>query len=92
MRTLIPRILDISFLQLEGHEPSSLDKLKATLNREFEYVDNELFIVELENVVKRWLKTEHCKLKILYLRGKNKCLVNIEPTHWEKLKVYWSKP
>lgn len=31
-------------------------------------------------------------MKILYLKGKNKCLVNIEPTHWEKLKVYWSKP
>ncbi len=57
MRTLIPKVLGIRVLQWEGREPSSLDKLKATLNKEFEYVDNELFVVEFKNIVKRWLKT-----------------------------------
>jgi hypothetical protein len=65
VKTLIPKILDISGLQWEGHEPSSLDKLKATLDREFEYVDNELFIIKFTNVVKRWLKMKCCKLKAL---------------------------
>lgn len=63
-----------------------------TLDKEFEYVDNELSIVRFKNVVKRWLKTKCCKLKALYLGGKIECIVNIEPVHWEKLKVYWTKP
>jgi hypothetical protein len=70
VRTLIPKILDISVLHWEGHEPSSLDKLRVTLNTEFEHVDNELSIVGFKNVVKRWLKTKCCKLKALYLGGK----------------------
>jgi len=92
VKTLIPKILDINVLQWEGHEPSSLDKFKVTLDKEFEYVDNELSIVKFKNVVKIWLKTERCKLKAIHLGGKIECPVNIEPTHWEKLKVYWSKP
>jgi hypothetical protein len=55
--SLIPKILDINVLQWEGHETSSLDKLKVTLNREFENVENELCIVGFKNLVKRWLKT-----------------------------------
>jgi hypothetical protein len=57
MRTLIPKILDINVLQWEGYEPSSLDKLRVTLNREFENVENELSIIGFKNVLKRWLKT-----------------------------------
>jgi hypothetical protein len=48
--------LDISVLQWEGHEPSSLSKLRVALDREFEYVNNELSIVEFKNVVKKCLK------------------------------------
>jgi hypothetical protein len=75
-------------LQWEGSAPSSLDKLRLALDREFEYVDNELFTIRFKNVVKRWLKTKCCKLKALCLGGKTKYLVNIELGHWEKLKVY----
>jgi hypothetical protein len=57
VRTLIPKILDINVLQCEGHEPSSSDKFRVTLSREFEYVENDLSIVGFKNVVKRWLKT-----------------------------------
>jgi hypothetical protein len=32
--------------------------LRATLDKEFEYEDNELFILGLKNVVKRLLKRE----------------------------------
>jgi hypothetical protein len=27
----------------------------------------------------------------MYMARKKDCLVNIEPTQWKKLKVYWSK-
>jgi hypothetical protein len=30
-------------------------------------------------------------LKARFPIGRIKCHVNIEPAHWEKLKVYWSK-
>jgi hypothetical protein len=44
-------------MEWEGHKLESLDKLKAGLDKEFEYVDNELSLVRFRNVVKRWLKT-----------------------------------
>jgi hypothetical protein len=42
-------------------------------------------------MVKRWLKKKINKLKTRFLEGRTKCLINIESTHWERLKVYWSK-
>ncbi len=57
IRTLIPQILDINVMEWEGHKLESLDKLKAGLDKEFEYMDNELSLVGFRNVVKRWLKT-----------------------------------
>ncbi len=52
VRTLNPWILDVSVIDWEHHEPTSLEKLRATLDR---YVDDELFVVGFKNVVKRWL-------------------------------------
>lgn len=42
VKTLIPQILDASVLSWEGHTPNSLEKLWATLDKEFEYEDNEI--------------------------------------------------
>jgi hypothetical protein len=56
VRTLIPLILDVSVINWECHKPASLKKLRAALDRQFEYVDNELSMVGFKNVVKRWLK------------------------------------
>ncbi len=72
----------------EHHEPSSLEKLKVVLDRQFEYLDNELFVVGFRNVVKRWLKIEINKLKVRFMEGKKDCPVNIEHVHWERLKEY----
>jgi hypothetical protein len=93
MKTLISWILNINVLPWEGHSPESLKKLRAILDKEFEYVDNELSTMGFKNVVKRsQLKIGRSKLKSRFLVGRTKCPINIEPTHWEKLKVYWSKP
>jgi hypothetical protein len=43
VRTLIPQILDISVVKWEGNEPESLDKLRATSDKKFEYMGNEFF-------------------------------------------------
>jgi hypothetical protein len=45
VKTLIMQILDINVVEWEGHKPESLKKLKASLNLEFEYVHNELFLI-----------------------------------------------
>jgi hypothetical protein len=68
-----------------------LKKLKTILYKGFEYENNELSSVRFLNVVKRWLKTKRNKLKAKFMGGQWDCLINIEPTHWEKLKVYWPK-
>jgi len=54
IRKLIPHILDINVVEWEGHNIESLEKLKATLDREFEYSDNELSMIGFNNVMKRW--------------------------------------
>jgi hypothetical protein len=65
--------------------------MKVGLDKEFEYLDNELFVVGFRNVVKKWLKTKRNKLKVRYMARNKDCLINIEPIHWERLKAYWSK-
>jgi len=71
--------MDVSVIKCKCHKPSSLKKLKKTLDREFEYVDNEFSLVGFKNVMKRWLKIERSKLKIRFMVGKKDCHVNIEP-------------
>jgi hypothetical protein len=56
IRTLIPKILNISVIEWDHHKPKSLDKLRASFDANFEYVGNVLFVVGFRNVVKRWLK------------------------------------
>lgn len=90
--TLIPWILDVSVIDWERHESASLEKLKAILDKQFEDINNELSMVSFNNVVKRWLKIEKSKLKARFMVGKKDCPINIEPTHWERLKEYWSIP
>ncbi len=51
------------------------------LDKEFEYVDNELSVVGFKNVVKRWLKIKRSKLKARYMAGKKDCPINIELAH-----------
>ncbi len=44
--------------------------MKASLDKEFEYVDNELSRIGFRNVVKRWLKIERSRLKARYMARK----------------------
>jgi hypothetical protein len=70
MITLIFWILNISVTKWEGQTLESIKKLKATLDKEFEYEDNELCTIGFKNVVKRWLKIEWSKLKFWFLEGR----------------------
>jgi hypothetical protein len=59
--------LPINVVEWEGHELESIKKLKETLEKKIEYVDNESFTIRLKNTVKRSLKTKKRKLKTKFL-------------------------
>jgi len=62
--------LPISVVEWEGHQLKSIKKLKETLDKELEYVDNEFSTIRFESMVKRSLKTKKSKLKTKFLGGK----------------------
>jgi hypothetical protein len=45
IKTLIPQILDISVVKWDSLEPKSFDKSRATLDKKFVYMENELSIM-----------------------------------------------
>jgi hypothetical protein len=45
--------MDVNVIKCKCHRLSSFKKLRKTLDREFEYVDNEFSLVGFKNVMKR---------------------------------------
>jgi hypothetical protein len=92
LRSLVPRILDVSCVSWKDQSPSSIERLRGALDKEFEYVGNPLSDKGFKNAVKRQMKTERSKMKAGFLGGKKECPVFIEPDQWARLCEYWSKP
>ena len=57
LRIMVPRILDGSCLMWKMHNPASVEKLRAALDNEIEYLDHPLSNVGFRNAVKRQMKT-----------------------------------
>ena len=92
LRTLVPRILDVSCVSWKDQHPGSVEKLRSALDATFEYVGNHLTDKGFTNAVKRQMKTERSKMKGWFLGGRKECPVTIEPDQWARLCDYWSKP
>ena len=92
LRSLVPRILDVSCVEWKDQSPCSIEKLRNALDNEFEYVENKLSEKGFKNAVKRQMKTERSKMKAWFLSGKKECPIYIEPDQWTRLCSYWSKP
>ena len=92
LRTLVPRILDVSCVHWKDQPPHSVGKLRSALDAEFEYVGNPLSEKGFKNAVKRQMKMERSKMKAWFLGGKKYCPVTIEPDQWARLCEYWSRP
>ena len=92
LRNLVPRILDVSCLTWKMQNPASVDKLRAALDNEFEYLDHPLSNVDFRNAVKKQIKIERSKMKDWFLSGKKQCPLFIEPDQWAHLCEYWAKP
>jgi hypothetical protein len=63
VRGYVSKMIDISIIDWEEHKPESLKKLRDTLDAEFEYLDHPLSALGFRNAIKRFLKTEHSRLK-----------------------------
>lgn len=72
LRSFIPRILDVSVVSWKDQAPSSVQKLRAALDNEFEYVGTALSEKGFKNAVKRQLKTERSKMKGWFLGGEER--------------------
>ena len=92
LRSLVPRILDVSCVKWADQPPNSLEKLRSAIDNEFEYVGQHLSERGFKNAVKRQMKTERSKMKGWFLSGKKECPISIEPDQWARLCEYWSKP
>ena len=58
LRSMVPRILDVSCLRWKLQNPKSVEKLRSYLDNEFEYVEHNLSNLGFKNAVKRQMKTE----------------------------------
>jgi hypothetical protein len=92
LRTLVPRILDVSVLKWKMQNPTCIEKLRAAIDVEFEYLEHPLSNVGFKNAVKRQMKTKRSKMKGWFMAGKKQCHVFIEPDQWARLCEYWSNP
>lgn len=89
IRSLVPRLLDMSVIDWELHRPESLVKLREALDQEFEYVGCPLSLRGFKDAVKRFMKTERSRLKAKFLAGETECPLHIQPAQWISLKSYW---
>jgi hypothetical protein len=69
VRTSVPRTLDMSVLSWKEQSPDTIAKLREHLNRDFEYVGYHLTEFGFRNAVKRFMKSEHARLKRQYQEG-----------------------
>lgn len=58
LRSLVPRILDVSCVKWKDQPPNNVEKLRSALDAEFEYVGTHLSDKGFKNAVKREMKME----------------------------------
>jgi hypothetical protein len=63
VRTSVPRTLDMSILSWKEQSLNTIAELREYLDRDFEYVGYHLTEFGFRNTVKRFMKSEHARLK-----------------------------
>lgn len=90
VRAYVPRILDMSIIDWEKQKPQSVQKLRDALDKDFEYLGNDLSMLGFRNAIKRYLKTERSRLKAHFLLGgEDDCPSHVNPDQWARLQEYW---
>jgi coenzyme F420-reducing hydrogenase gamma subunit len=90
IRSLVPRMFDMSIIEWEAQRPESQEKLREALDLKFEYLGCPLSMRGFRDVVKRFMKTERSRLKGKFLASDTQCPLHIQPSQWEKLQTYWT--
>ena len=78
VRSLVPRILDMSVIEWEAQKSTAVEKLREALDADFEYMPVSLSQRGFRNAIKRFMKTEWSCLKARYAAGHITCLVHID--------------
>ena len=90
VRIYVPRILDMSVIDWDKQKPEAVQKLRQTMNHNFEYLENDLSVLGFRNAIKRYLKTERSRLKThLMTEGPDVVPVHVFPDQWQRLIKYW---
>ena len=89
VRTLVPRLLDLSVIGWEGQNPNATKKLRDALDEEFEYVGFGMSGGCFKRAIKRFLRTERSRLKARSVAGSSTCPVHVDPEQWRRLQEYW---
>lgn len=90
LRDLVPKCVDVSVVNWSKHEPHTLQKLRAALDNEFEYLGNPLSMVGFRLAVSKYLKAERFRLKSRYLKGIDTPPLHVDKPEWDRLKEYWN--
>jgi hypothetical protein len=77
VRSLVPRLLDISTVDWEGQKLEAVQELRNRLDSEFKYIWKPLSMQGFQNSVKRYLKLKRSRLKARYSAGDTKNLVHV---------------
>jgi hypothetical protein len=85
VRSLIPRIIDMSIIEWEAQRTAAVEKLRDALDADFEYMPVILSQRGFRNAIKRFMKTERSRLKARYIARDRTCLVHIDPVQWERI-------
>jgi hypothetical protein len=91
LRELVPKCLDMSVVSWSKHEEHTLQRLRAALDNEFEYIGCPLSIHSFRQSVMKYLKAERARLKLWWLKDKDTAPpLHISDAEWANLKAYWS--
>jgi hypothetical protein len=77
VRGYVSKMLDISIIHWDEHNPKTLKKLRETLDAEFDYLDHPLSLQGFRNTIKRFLKIERFRLKTRFLAGNENCPAHV---------------
>ena len=91
IRELVPKCLDMSVVSWSKHEEHTLQRLRAALDNEFEYLGNPLSIHGFRLSVMKFLKAERARLKQAWVKDKDSAPpLHVSDAEWASLKAYWS--
>jgi hypothetical protein len=85
VRSLVPRILDMSIIEWEAQRTTVVEKFCDALDANFEYIPVTLSQQGFRNAIKRFMKTERSRFKARYMVGDRMCPVHIDPVQWKRL-------